>query len=356
MSKTAKKTKKSVINNLLKVPKKDKGVNMPHFQNYTKNAVHQADLLFLPHDNGYKYLLLVVDVGTRLMDGVPLKEKTNEAVLKGFETIYKRSTLSWPDRLEVDAGTEFRGTVKSTIEQKGIFVRVAKPGRHRQQAIVEKRNQLIQLPLFKRMYSQEYLTGLTSVEWVEDLPKVIKELNEHAKENPPKKLPNDPVCSGSACELLKEGTKVRVMLEEPKDVLVTGKKLPGKFRTTDIRWDPKIRVIKQVILEPGKPPMYLLDGKSGKLKIEPVAYTKNQLQVVEEEEVPDESTLRTKTPYRRVEKIIGKLKKGGVMHYKVKWAGLPESKATMVPVTTLKEDIPKALPTLIAQYEASRKK
>ena len=362
MPKAVKKTKKptkkkTVIDKLLTVPKKDKGVNMPRFQVYEQDYVHQADLMYLPNDNGYKYLLVVVDVGTRLVDAVPLKSKSNNEVLKAFKTIYKRKTLSMPIRLEVDSGSEFKGTVKHYFEQQGVFVRVAKIGRHRQQAIVEKKNQMIQLPLFKRMHSQEYLTGETSVEWVDDLPEVLKELNKNAKEHPPKKLPTDPVCAGSACEMLTEGTKVRVQLEEPRNVTTDDKKLHRRFRATDIRWDPDIRIIKQVVIEPGKPPMYLLDGKSGKLGIEPIGYTKNQLQVVDSDEGEiDESVIRGTPKYRKVEKIIGKLKKGGVMHYKVKWLGLPVSKASFEPVTTLREDIPELLPKLIKEYEDSRKK
>ena len=71
--------KKQLVHNLYVLPKKDKGVNMPHFQKYDPDAVHQADLLFLPHDEGYKYALVVVDVGTRKTDTMPLKSKSSEA-------------------------------------------------------------------------------------------------------------------------------------------------------------------------------------------------------------------------------------------------------------------------------------
>jgi hypothetical protein len=64
--KPAAKTK--VIDQLLQVPKKDKGKNMPHFNVLEKNYVHQADLLYLPHDEGYKYLLVVVDANSRIAD------------------------------------------------------------------------------------------------------------------------------------------------------------------------------------------------------------------------------------------------------------------------------------------------
>ena len=62
-------------------------VNFSHFDVNVPNEVHQADLLFLPHDGGYKYALTVVDVASRYKQAEPLK--TNHLLklllhLKGF--------------------------------------------------------------------------------------------------------------------------------------------------------------------------------------------------------------------------------------------------------------------------------
>ena len=49
-----------------------------------KNAVHQADLLFLPHDTvnrkTYKYALTVVDVASRYKEAEPLTSKDSKEV------------------------------------------------------------------------------------------------------------------------------------------------------------------------------------------------------------------------------------------------------------------------------------
>ena len=51
----------------------------PKFDVPTPNKVHQADLLFLPHDkvgrNTYKYALTVVDVASRFKEAEPLTSK-----------------------------------------------------------------------------------------------------------------------------------------------------------------------------------------------------------------------------------------------------------------------------------------
>jgi len=75
------------LSNLYKIPSKEKGDNMPHFQYPNPNIIHQADLLFLPNDNGYKFLLVVVDVGSRLCDAVPLKTKSDMEIIQAFNTI-----------------------------------------------------------------------------------------------------------------------------------------------------------------------------------------------------------------------------------------------------------------------------
>ena len=42
--------------------------------------IYQADLLFLPNDEGYKYALVVVDIGSGLCDAEPLKSKKTTEV------------------------------------------------------------------------------------------------------------------------------------------------------------------------------------------------------------------------------------------------------------------------------------
>ena len=90
----------------------------PKFDVSTPNAVHQADLLFLPHDTlgrgrgrkTYKYALTVVVVASRFKEAEPLTLKDSTEVAKSFEKIYKRGPLKWPQLLQVDPGREFMGT------------------------------------------------------------------------------------------------------------------------------------------------------------------------------------------------------------------------------------------------------
>ena len=338
--------KNEKLYNLYKTPKKDKGVNMPRIEVFEENAVHQADILFLPHDGAYKYALVVVDAATKKVDAEPLKGKSAEDVLNAFMKIYGRKILKLPMRLEVDSGGEFKGAVKKYFTDKGVFVRYGQPSRHRQQALVERVNQILGKSLYMRMVGQEMLTGEKETRWIKDLPVMTKAINtERAKRV--KKEVVDPVCAGDSCNLLTKGTKVRVQLDEPIDLL-TGEKLHGHFRSTDIRWNPKIREIKEILIRPGQPPMYLLDGKVGKREVTPIAYTKNQLQVVPaDEKPPNPKVIRGKPNTYIVEKIVDKKKEGNRIYYKVRWLGYSAKDDTY----ELRSELIKDVPDLIKEYE-----
>lgn len=343
-----KKNDNSELANLYKIPIKDKGVNAPKFQQYKPMMIQQADLLFMPEDNGHKYALVVTDIGSRKTDAIPLKNKDSKYVLDGFKKIYNRDILKKPRLLEVDSGTEFKGVVPNYMKKNNIDLKVTKVGRHKQMAIVERRNQMIGGAAHKRQTAQELLTGEPSTEWIDDLPVIIKSMNRQANkwyQNQPEP-PIEPVCHGDSCKLLDIGTKVRVKLDQPLDV-TTGKRLHGNFRTSDIRWNPKHRVIKEVLLRPGFPPQYLLDGNIGNRKVEPIAYTKNELQVISNNESqPDGKLLvRGKPTKFIIDKIIGdKIIKGQKMAL-VKWKGYKD------PTYESYDQIKKDSPQSISDYE-----
>jgi len=310
---------KQELYNLFKKPIKDEHINTPHFnKTFSKDFDHQADLLFLPNDKGYKYALVVTDIATRLSDAEPLKTKNTSEVLKAFKRIYSRNILKLPDNIYTDAGNEFKGDVKKYFTNNDVVIKYAKPGRHRQIAVVERTNQYLAKIIFYRMQSQEILTGEVSKEWVEDLPKYIKAINKKRKKEPPK--PDSKIlCNGNSCNILEIGTKVRAILDTPVDY-VTDKKLHGKFRITDIRWNPEIRIIQNIMLLPGRPPLYLLNDTNNIDKIDnSVAYTKQQLQVVhDDEEAPDKRTIRGQPTTYVVQKIVDKKKIKSRIYYRVK--------------------------------------
>ena len=350
----------SLVDQLFKKPKKNKGENITKFRPYPENFIHQADLLFLPDDNGYKYCLVVVDDGTRTTDAEPLKNKTSDDVMKAFKIIYKRKILKLPKLIELDAGSEFKAQTKNYFDDLGVKVRYAKVARHKQQALVERKNQALGKLAFKRMTEEELLTGEISKQWVDDLPFFVKFVNEQAEIRNKKnknnsneyQCQNDP--GNDACNLLSEGQMVRVILDHPIAVHDESR-LYGKFRDSDIRWEKKPRQIMQVIIEPNEPPMYLVSMKDDEKRTDHgAAYTKNELLPVQENEIaPRESAIRPQKVGNQnlyyIEGIIGKKKEKNRIHYLVKFKGIKE------PSWELKTDLIKTAFESIEKYEDENK-
>ena len=102
----------------------------PRFDVSTPNKVHQADLLFLPHDRlprgkkVYKYALTVVDVASRFKEAEPLTSKTAAEVGDALSRIYKRGPLKWPKLLQVDPGRQFMGAAGQLLAKHGVLLGV----------------------------------------------------------------------------------------------------------------------------------------------------------------------------------------------------------------------------------------
>ena len=344
--------KNQEVSNLFRRPPKETKLDMPKYYNFLENDTHQADILFLPNDNGYAYALVVVDVATSKADAFPLKDRrpsqvkggtatewhgpTEEdtidaiAIMYGYKKSKRKQVLEAPNQLITDSGNEFGTKFQMFMDSKKINFKKALPGRHRQIAMVERKNQVLGRVLFMRMFSQEMLTGDDSVEWVEDLPLIIEKMNEKyahkpatdeslfKKSNPWQDLKQ---------KIIPLGTKVRVILDEPRDW--KERKLSGKFRSTDQRWTQDIYKITDYIFDPHEPIMYKTDRPIK--RNERVAYTANQLQIVPtDEQDPSLIVLRGKYKDRDpfdantefvIKEIIGRRKQGKVNQVLVWWKG-----------------------------------
>ena len=260
------------LESLYKQPHTERKDEEPHFSVYKENYAQQADLLFLPSDNGFKYALVVVDDHSKKCDAVPLRSKDTDAVLKGIIKIYGRGILHYPKVLEIDSGSEFKGSFKLHFIEKGIKVHVGLVGRHRTQALVEMKNKYIGSIIHKIQAQAELDSGKTNRKWVFYLPEIIGEINKNLPK-PKTTQENDfPIISKSNKNLLGIGENVRLLLDHPEEI--SGKRLIGdKFRSSDIRWTRQVYKVKETILKPDSPPLYLTNKDT-------VARTRGQLQTL----------------------------------------------------------------------------
>ena len=109
----------------------------PKFDVPVPNKVHQADLLYLPHDRPprsrktFKYTITVVDVASRFKEAEQLTTKQAREVAAALERIYSRSLLSWAKLLQVDPGREFMGAVNQLLSKHNVEVRRGRVDIHR---------------------------------------------------------------------------------------------------------------------------------------------------------------------------------------------------------------------------------
>lgn len=183
---------------------------------------------------------------------------------------------------------------------------------------------------------------------------MIQKINEKTKKKRVRKIHKKEdgkiQCSGDACDMIEQGTKVRVMLDAPVNVH-DSKKLHGRFRETDIRWNIKPKTVMKTLLAPGNPPMYLLDNDKGEVDYR-TSYTKNQLQIIpKDEKKPVESDIAgQKVDGQKrwiVEKIIDRKKIKNRVFFVVKWKGFKDP--TEEPRATLIKQIPE----MVKEFEQS---
>ena len=240
----------------------------------TPNKVHQADLLFLPHDkvgrSTYKYALTVVDVASRFKEAQPLTSKNSDEVAKAFKTIYTRGPLKWPQMLQVDPGREFMGAVTKEMENHKTSIRRGHPEIHRDQAIVERFNRTLAERLFGHQYAVEMRSnaGQRSTEWVKRLPSVVSALNNQVTRligmKPSVAIKEKVVISEPSTKYLRPVGENEKKL--PSIVLVRYLYEPGELeggtkRATDPIWSLKVYNIERSFTKPNQPVLYYLsDG------------------------------------------------------------------------------------------------
>lgn len=304
--------------NMMKIPPNEK--NKPHYPVYEFNIKQQADLLELPNDNGFKYLLVVVDF-KRYAAAQPLKNKSSTNILNAFKKIYENDeNLNFPMALHTDGGSEFQNkTIHKFFASKYTIIRTSKPGRSRQNALAENFNNIFSTVYNVLSNQQELKTQKKETGWtkyIEPIVKIYNEKNRKRLTEYKKKLEKKPypICKGENCIILNRGQKVRLKLDVPINAHNRENHTTKKFRAGDIRYTPKIYTIDKLVLLPLQPPMYQVKEKHK------VLYTSEQLQLVPDDE-EDDMTHHEKLEkgVYEIEKLIDKRINKRKVEYLVKW-------------------------------------
>ena len=267
-----------------------KRIDYAHFYVTKVNKIHQADLLYLPHDtlyqSTYKYVLNVIDIASGYKASRPLKTKKASEVADAFADIYKKGPLKYPKELHVDGGTEFKSQVDKLMGEHSVKVkRVTTKYHHHFTAFVENFNKTLAELLFKIQDAQE-LNDPTkdSKTWVKHLYKLVTKLNNT-------KLDRIGMAPAKAVKLDNVTLKIKPYPEEkvlPVDGLYRYLYQPGELeggdrrRATDMIWSWNTFRLDRVVENPGQRVLYYLAEDAPKR-----AFVREQLmQVPEDTEVP----------------------------------------------------------------------
>ena len=262
------------------------------------NQVHQADLLFLPHDTirgrVYLYALVVIDVASRYKDAEALSTKDSGEISKCFGKIYSRR-LSWPNVLVVDSGREFMGSVSKLMEKHKVKIQRGQAGNHRSQAFVERANKTLSERLFSHQYAQEMVHDGRSREWVKRLPLVLKAMNSE----PTRLIGKEPSGAIGVERVLvkKKEYKRPVGFDEvrlPPGVLVRYLYAPGegeggeRRRATDPIWSLGVYYLIRSVVSSDQPVLYYLSEGAPKR-----GFVREELQFVPvDTELPPKNVLK----------------------------------------------------------------
>ena len=239
------------------------------------NDIHQADILYLPHDKfkkkTYKYALNIVDVASRYKGSYQLTSKYAKEVAQAFQWIYKNTSLTYPKTLIIDEGSEFYGDTTKLMEKHDVIIQRGDPSQHRSQGIVERFNRTLADRLFTYQYHKELKDpSKSNREWVFRLQNVVSALNNEKTRltgmKPVDAIKQTLVEQGFSQpakeyeeKLLDVGTKVRYLYEPGE---LEGYQYKGQRvkRSTDPIWSVDVYKIKDRYVQKHQPTLYYLNG------------------------------------------------------------------------------------------------
>jgi hypothetical protein len=306
----------------------------------TPNKILAMDLVNMEkfQVKGYKYLFNAIDMSSRFVYSVAMKNKSDAEVLKGFKKIYNQSK---PRAVRSDNGSEFiNKKFTDYLEKNGIKQILAEAGKPQSNGMIERANATI------KELIQKSLEINPKFDWANSLDKLIENINnsnhritgftpneiKHAFKN------EDNITLDSAREKelkIKKGNISKEVYE--KGDLVRLHQPSDKTRQV---WSNEVYIIERVY-KPKKPYSvyeYKVEGLKDRFKEEEllkiIGEPQNKIQKVQK---------------FVISKLIKPVIKDNKEYYEVQWKGYRER--TLEPRENLLEDVPK----MVNQFEKKNK-
>lgn len=140
---------------------------------YDKNNIWSLDLIqmdeFNNENDGFKYLLNAIDVYSRYVWSIPMKNKSAVETTKAFEEIIKKAKTT-PDKLWTDSGKEFLNKNMDELRKK-YNIDIYQTYGVAKAAIIERYNRSMKSLMYK------LFTRNGNHRWIDILDKIINKYN-----------------------------------------------------------------------------------------------------------------------------------------------------------------------------------
>jgi len=306
----------------------------------TPNKILMMDLVNMEkfQVRGYKYLFNAVDMSSRFIYSVAMKNKEKEEVLKSFKKIYNKSKTH---AVRSDNGSEFiNKPFKDYLEKNGIKQILGEAGKPASNGMIERANATI------KELIQKALEINPKFDWVKNLDKLIENINNsnhritgHTPNEIQKAYKNDDnVVLESARDKELKIKKKNISKEVfEKGDLVRRHQPSDKTRQV---WSNEIYEIERVYKPKKSYTVY-----EYKLEGLPDRFKEEELQKI----VGDPQNKIEKVQKFVISKLVKPVIKDNTEYYEVQWKGYRET--TLEPREILLEDVPK----MVSQYEKKNK-
>jgi hypothetical protein len=268
-------------------------------------------------NNGYKYMLNVIDVFSKYAWSIPMKNKTGVTTLEAFRQIAKESGRI-PKHIWVDRGLEFYNKDVNSWLKENEIIMYSTYSEHKS-CVVERFNRTLKEMMWKKF------TAENTRKWIDMLDKLMKIYNNKVHST----IGMSPV---KASKKEKEMTVLQNIIDKTRSIPIT----KAKFKTGD-----KVRISRlKATFEKGYLPnwseeLFIVDKVQNTV---PVTY---KLKSLLDEEIEggfyEKELQKSNQEIYRVEKVIRKKKIDGVEHGLVKWSGYNEKHNQWIPVKDLEK-------------------
>jgi len=271
------------------------------------------------HNEGYKYILTVIDIFSRYAWAEPLKTKSPQHVMVALRNIFAQGRK--PMKVQSDQGLEFESKVMKNffaslhIEQFSVKSQF-------KAAIVERFNRTLKNKMFS------YFTFANTHKWIDILPKLIAGYNK-AKHRSIEMAPQDVDSEEEIPLWLKQNDPSPKLNKHGRDSKIIKTRIPvlvnhnvkiGDYvRISKVKsvfgrgflpnWTEEVFTVAKIVNT--NPMQYKLNDESGE-QVEGSFY-REEIQVVDK---PEEY---------RIEEVVQTKRVNGRKQYLIKWLGYPAS-------------------------------